>query len=361
MEQQTLHQDAARITAARTITDLFPDPATRKAQYRQLSKRVHPDHHPVNPDDPASAAVNTLATDTFARLTALNTGTASTGPAAARTTDITTRTRTYRIGQTVTTDNLSNHYACTWERDGSTRTGTLRLPHDPRDNDLMTAHSAALKTLQATGDRRTAFLPDLIEAFRYRDTTTRTDRHATVTTTPDGLITLDRVLAAYPAGLDPRDAIWIWRRALLALSLAHENGLVHGAPVRHTIAVHPVDHAVLLTDWAHSVAIGTPLIAVPASTADLYPPEAANKTPATPATDLAVLARTFAGVLRPDIPAPLRAFIRGCTLPRPASRPQDPLRLLDELTSLVERLYGPRRYRVLRIPTVTTDAPGGTP
>ena len=49
-------------------------------------------------------------------------------------------------------------------------------------------------------------------------------------------------------------------------------------------------------------------------------------------------------------PAPLRAFLRGCTLPNPAARPQDAWSLLAELDDLLDRLYGPRAFRPFTMP-----------
>jgi hypothetical protein len=53
-------------------------------------------------------------------------------------------------------------------------------------------------------------------------------------------------------------------------------------------------------------------------------------------------------------PAPLRAFLRGCLLPRQEARPQDAWLLLAELDDVLERLYGPRAFRPFTMPTAPT-------
>jgi hypothetical protein len=54
-------------------------------------------------------------------------------------------------------------------------------------------------------------------------------------------------------------------------------------------------------------------------------------------------------------PKPLRAFARGCLLTAENRRPQDAWRLLAELDDLLERLYGPRRFRPFQLPDVSTE------
>jgi hypothetical protein len=49
-------------------------------------------------------------------------------------------------------------------------------------------------------------------------------------------------------------------------------------------------------------------------------------------------------------PTSLRAFARGCLLTSQNRRPSDAWRLLAELDDLLERLYGPRRFRPFHLP-----------
>ncbi len=45
----------------------------------------------------------------------------------------------------------------------------------------------------------------------------------------DGFRSLTEVGTAYPDGVDPRDAAWMWRRLLVGLGFAHRAGVLHGA------------------------------------------------------------------------------------------------------------------------------------
>ncbi|SEO37740.1 hypothetical protein SAMN05428959_10787 [Duganella sp. CF517] len=54
----------------------------------------------------------------------------------------------------------------------------------------------------------------------------------------------------YPAGVDPRHAVWIWRRILEVLGYVHDAGWVHGRLGPEHLLVHPGDHGVLIIGWA---------------------------------------------------------------------------------------------------------------
>lgn len=55
-----------------------------------------------------------------------------------------------------------------------------------------------------------------------------------------------------PRGIDPRHAVWIWRRILDILGFAHSIGWVHGDVHPGHLLVHPADHGILLIGWRKS-------------------------------------------------------------------------------------------------------------
>jgi serine/threonine protein kinase len=55
--------------------------------------------------------------------------------------------------------------------------------------------------------------------------------------------------ARYPEGIDPRHAVWIWRRMLGALRAIHAAGWAHGSVRPEHALVHPRDHGVRLIGW----------------------------------------------------------------------------------------------------------------
>jgi serine/threonine protein kinase len=54
----------------------------------------------------------------------------------------------------------------------------------------------------------------------------------------------------FASGLDPRHAVWIWRRMLEVLNFVHKQGWCHGDVRPEHALVHPQDHAVQLIGWA---------------------------------------------------------------------------------------------------------------
>jgi serine/threonine protein kinase len=54
----------------------------------------------------------------------------------------------------------------------------------------------------------------------------------------------------FPHGIDPRHAVWIWRRVLSILHAVHLQGWSHGDVCPDHALVHPGDHGVRLISWA---------------------------------------------------------------------------------------------------------------
>ena len=60
---------------------------------------------------------------------------------------------------------------------------------------------------------------------------------------------LEDVMAHHSRGVDPRHAVWMWRRILEVLSYLHRNGWTHGMIHPQHLLVHPANHGVLLIGW----------------------------------------------------------------------------------------------------------------
>jgi hypothetical protein len=54
----------------------------------------------------------------------------------------------------------------------------------------------------------------------------------------------------YAQGIDPRHAVWMWRRVLEVLAHVHAGGWSHGRLGPEHLLVHPADHGVLIIGWA---------------------------------------------------------------------------------------------------------------
>ncbi|MFD0686748.1 molecular chaperone DnaJ [Actinomadura fibrosa] len=327
----------ARLAGARVPADLFGDDADEAARrYRRLARLVHPD------------ATDGYTRDAFIRLNAL--WRAYKGDSSV----IATRRRTYRLVPGAEVDgDLARLYAA----DGGASV-LLKMPRDPRDSDLLEREAVALRQLPKDGDGRfLPYVPRLVESFKHRDEVTGARRHVNAVARLDGFHTLAEVAEAYPDGVDPRDAAWMWRRLLVGLGFAHRAGVLHGAVLPEHVMIHPGEHGLVLVDWCYSVpgcyahVDGSGRVpAMVARHAGRYPPEVLARRPASPATDIYMATLCMTGLMGDRAPRAMRAFARGCLLPAQNRRPSDAWRLLGEFDELLERLYGPRRFRPFHLP-----------
>jgi len=235
------------------------------------------------------------------------------------------------------------------------RPGLLKLVRDPADNDLMRREAAALTQLRAEVEPRLrAYFPRLVQTRRRQEPGSGIERHANVIGWLPGVVSLAQVSAAFPAGVDARDAAWMWRRLLVAIGAAHRAGIIHGAVLPEHVLIQPAEHGLVLIDWCYSVPApagrlgGAPagrLGAVPGRYRAWYPPEVLARQAAGPDLDIWLATRCMTELIGTALPDPLASFAAGCTLASPRRRPDDAWRLLAEFDDLLERLYGPRRFR----------------
>ncbi|SBT53706.1 BUD32 family EKC/KEOPS complex subunit [Micromonospora narathiwatensis] len=309
------------VAAARGDAELFGTDAPAR-RYRKLVAALHPDR--LGAADPA---VRAAATDALI--------------------EVTTRWRggggimlgDYPLRRLAYAGDLADLYDVGADR-------LLKLPRDPADNDLMAREARALRVIAERGDpRHLPYVPRLVDSLRIRDATTGADRLANVLAAAPGLHSLAEVRRAYPDGLDPRDAAWMWRRLLVALGLAHRAGVVHGAVLPRHVLIEPDAHGLVLVDWCFSVVDGGAVPALVPGHEDWYPPEVTGRRACGPGTDLALAARCLTWLMADRAPHDLRAFAAGCARPALQARPDDAWRLLGELDEVLERLYGPRTFR----------------
>jgi hypothetical protein len=55
-------------------------------------------------------------------------------------------------------------------------------------------------------------------------------------------------------------------------------------------------------------------------------------------------------VLPATLPEQLRSYFKGCMLLNPRQRPQDAFALLQDFDTLIERLWGPKKFHVFTMP-----------
>ncbi|OYV05081.1 MAG: serine/threonine protein kinase [Verrucomicrobiales bacterium VVV1] len=91
-------------------------------------------------------------------------------------------------------------------------------------------------------------LPEIVAQGAVED---HAGQHALLLRHPIGYWgSLEALSERYPQGIDPRHAIWIWRRMLEILGVIHALGWSHGDIRPEHALVHPAAHGVRLIGWA---------------------------------------------------------------------------------------------------------------
>jgi len=232
------------------------------------------------------------------------------------------------------------------------RPGLLKIARNPADNDLMRREALSLAMLRDRIEPRLrAYFPHLVEARRRQDPGSGVERLANVIGELPGFVSLAEVRAAFRAGVDARDAAWMWRRLLVAIGAAHRAGLIHGAVLPEHVLIHPAEHGLVLVDWCYSIlAPAGRLAAAVRRYRDWYPPEVLAGRAAGPDLDIWLATRCMTELIGARIPERLARFAAGCALASPRHRPPDAWQLLAELDELLDRLYGPRVFRPFAMP-----------
>lgn len=312
-----------------------------KRSYNAMAKSVHPD---VCDDERAEEAFKRLTKLFNVARKAVRAGTYGT-VAAPAVDDVRVQTRN---GVYVVDGGLVAGATCDLYRVHSDEEwpGVMKVVRNPRDGDLVANEARSLKAIrEATPEYLRNYVPEYVDSFGWREPG-KQPRQAVVLGELGGFYTLAQVRERYPEGIDPKDAAWMLRRVFMALGVAHAAGRVHGAVLPEHVMIHPTMHGVVPVDWKHSVEIGDPLVAVPPGSRGRYTADALERRPAVPGLDLAMAAQCVADLLDWDAtPRPMRAFLNGCRMDTMRRAPQDAFALVDEYTDVIERMWGPRKYR----------------
>ena len=344
------------LRSATSPADIFGDlpgdqQAALKRRYRELVMVAHPDRNPGMPDS-AHDACRALQGWYATALRNLAQGSYGATPR------ITASTRLNQY--TGYQQPLAGDLCELFPAEGAGQQVLLKVARLVRNNDLLQAEALALRKIARAldGQPLRAHFPSLIEQFQLRDSS-GARRHTNVLRAEAGCASLEDVLHAYPGGVTPADAAWMFNRVLAALGVAHGLGIVHGAILPCHVLIRPGDHNGMLIDWCYSVLIGQPLKAISIPYVADYPPEVHARQPATPATDLFMAARCMLRLLRGDpvtcelparVPRPLQVLLRACLLPAPQRRPSDAWQVFEDFQEILRALYGPPRFRPFQMP-----------
>lgn len=204
------------------------------------------------------------------------------------------------------------------------------------------------------------YLPELLDAFTV--TEGKEQYRVNVFRHRQGFVSLTDVHAAYPKGLDPRDAAWIWRRLLAQALAAEAMGMVHGAIVPDHVLVHPDTHEPLHIGWLHGVEKPQErqarLTTVIDRWRDWYPPEVFARQIPTLQTDLYMVGKTMIYLAGGEVaknrfprhyPAVMKDTVAKLIAEDTRDRPRDGHALLREFTTGVRQLWG-KTFRPLQLP-----------
>ena len=249
----------------------------------------------------------------------------------------------YVVGHELARGDICDVYEC-----GDGR--VLKVARSAADNDFVQNEAQKLGKVhpaKVAEEKFYRFTPSVLDSFGIKGA--KTTRRANVLPRYPEHFSLAQIHAAYPNGLDLRDSVWMFKRLLMAIGFAHEQGIVHGAIVPEHVLVHPTGHGARVIDWCYAVNVGERIKAISPGNRDLYAPEVLKKEPASAGTDVYMAAKSIALLLDKNAPARFQAFLSGCMLTNPARRP-GAWQTHEELDALLFKLVGKPQYRPLRMP-----------
>lgn len=158
----------------------------------------------------------------------------------------------YRLLQGLGSGEISQAHLA-WRLGAMPMLVTVKLSSVPIAATQFAREAEVLRELQSLGrDAAGAYfsrlLPEVVGRGVMED---GSKRHALVLRHATGFWgSLAALSERFPSGLDPRHAVWIWRRMLEALNFIHGHGWCHGDVRPEHALVHPQDHGVRLIGWA---------------------------------------------------------------------------------------------------------------
>src|SRR5262245_13445559 len=238
--------------------------AALRARFAYLARIVHPDQAP--------AAAKARAADVFAELQRLRRGAERAiadgaydkpipadlrSGAAEAETILQSPAARYRLDAAPFTIRDSSRRYRARTSDVAAQPVIVQIAAAPTDNPALEHEARIVARFHgAPADdplRRTArYVPPLLDSFLLPDADGRRFR-VNVMPSEDGFVALSDIIAAYPDGLDPRDAAWICRRVLAQTLAAAMAGVVHGALTPDHVLIHPLSHEPRHIGWAHEL------------------------------------------------------------------------------------------------------------
>ncbi|HMB55128.1 MAG TPA: hypothetical protein VKU40_17550 [Thermoanaerobaculia bacterium] len=168
----------------------------------------------------------------------------------------------------------------------------------------------------------------------------------------------EAVRRRHPEGIEPRAAVWVWRRILETLAFLHRHGVAHGAVLPPHLLVEEGEHGVRLVGYGCAGKPGAALAAVADGWRAAYPKRLLRDRRLSVAADVAMSARAVGWLLGGEtdgsglgdrVPEPLAELVASESEPRgdgvgarSAGGPAWALR--ERLGALARDLFGPPAF-----------------
>ncbi len=348
--------------------DLAEKKRLLKRQYAILAKMTHPDR--------VAATDVVLATEVFAQLStlyrraleALEAGvydnsfiTARSGVSPNTKVSLSAGAATYHIDVEPYREGDFSNIHLGQSADGAAI--FAKIAADPTMNPYLVSEASVLTHARGLTAMKGVlpFLPKLLDSVILTEARNEQYRVNLYAYKP-GFVSLTHIKDAYPGGLPPEDAAWIWRRVLGQTLAASMMGFVHGAIVPDHVLVNPVTHEPLHIGWAHAIERpaerNAKLTTVIDRWRDWYPPEVFAREVPSHQTDLYMAGKTMVYLLGGDVardrfpshvPKEVVHIVQRCLETKVERRPRDAFVLMREFTNVIQKLWG-RTYRPLRLP-----------
>jgi serine/threonine protein kinase len=146
---------------------------------------------------------------------------------------------------------LTTLYDATYANGGGDHQVVVKIARDKADNDFVWNEAGILGYIYPPSqpdEKLYKLFPRLLDAFE-----TKEGRRANVFARIDGYVSFEEIIRAYPGGIEFRHMVWMYKRLLVALGLAHTKGIVHGAVLPSHVLVHPTEHGAKLLDWSYAL------------------------------------------------------------------------------------------------------------
>jgi hypothetical protein len=259
----------------------------------------------------------------------------------------------------VATGELTDVYEACRARTPTER-GLLKVLRDPGDAPLLEREVAAVQALATAAEHSGAMaslLPQLISHGPIRQGF-REGARAVVYRWPTGFRhTLSQVRSAHPAGVNPRVATWMWRRALELLAFIHREGHAHGALLPQHLLIESGEHGLRFAGYSCAGREGDSLPRIQEGLESFYPPSMRQGHRIGARADLAMSARCMTYALGGDpqtgetpsqVPPPLAALLRAVA--DEAEAAEDAWALRERVGALAQEVFGPPSFHPVSMP-----------